>query len=304
MFTRSPLQSNQFFDDYTKSGLFDAEGTSKVAKFYEDEPFPNYNGIETRAAMIEQAELGQYSRAINDLCPKNGSILEIGCGTGQLTNYLAIRPHRKVFGLDLSQASLELAGSFKNKMQLCNAQFLRADIFDHPFKPEAFDLIIANGVLHHTINTWDALRKIEEILKPNGVAVIGLYNKFGRWRTNLIRNFSDSIGRKFVSMLDPLKGRKIKEEALRSWINDQYFHPLERSHTYDECINETKGRTLEIVRFIPDVLNYYPTEEALDLKLTRPLGNYMDRIATQLVQGVLDHADGGLFSVIYRKKPK
>lgn len=301
MFTRQALKANPHFDDYTKSGHFNDEGTSKVANFYEEEPFPNYNGIETRAAMIEQAEVGQYSKAISDLCPKNGSVLEIGCGTGQLTNYLGIRPHRKVIGLDLSQASLELAGSFKAKMHLENVQFIRADLFDHPFKPETFDVVIANGVLHHTISTWDALREIEGILKPNGIAVIGLYNQFGRWRTNLIRKFSNRIGRNLVGLLDPLKGRKIKDDAFRSWVNDQYFHPLERSHTYDECIAQTKGGTLEIVRFIPDVLNFYPTEEFLDLTAKRPIGNYVDRLATQLVQGVIDHADGGLFSVIYRK---
>tara|TARA_B110000438_G_scaffold192908_1_gene184504 strand:+ start:532 stop:1443 length:912 start_codon:yes stop_codon:yes gene_type:complete len=302
MIKRKPESTNIYFDDYIRNFSELADGTKTVAAFYEDEPFPNYNGINSRHLMIQQAELGQYSRAISELCPTDGSFLEIGCGTGQLTNYVGLEPNRIAIGLDLSKASLDLAGAFKLKTSIVNTKFLRADIFDHPFEKDSFDVVVANGVLHHTIDTWQALRQIEEILKPGGYAVIGLYNFYGRWRTNVLRKVSHLLGRRLLTLLDPITNRKLNKNAARSWINDQYFHPLERSHSYDECIKYMNNSALNIVRFIPDPLNFYPQEKKLNLAEERNIGTLFDRFSAQLLQGALDHADGGLFSVIYRKE--
>ena len=45
----------------------------------------------------------------------NTSVLEIGCGTGQLSNYFAINTNNKIVALDPTIESLNLAKNFSNK---------------------------------------------------------------------------------------------------------------------------------------------------------------------------------------------
>ena len=70
-------------------------------------------------------------------------------------------------------------------------------IFKLFFKENTFDVIISNGVLHHTYNPKLAFSKLVRVLKPRGIIVIGLYHRYGRIiqkiRQSLIKNFGDSF---------------------------------------------------------------------------------------------------------------
>ena len=48
---------------------------------------------------------------MNEQIPFNVNVLEVGCGTGQLTNYLGLAS-RNVFGTDMCLNSLKLAEVF------------------------------------------------------------------------------------------------------------------------------------------------------------------------------------------------
>lgn len=301
MYTRNFKKNKSYLDFISQGEKLDPK-TKVVANFYEDEPFPNYDKINSRKEIKNAAEVGQYSKALFDLIPIGGKCLEIGCGTGQLTNYLGLKENISVIGMDLSKKSLEMAAKFKMENSIHNTTFVRADLFDHPFHKEAFDVVIANGVLHHTIDTWRALEKVATLVKNNGYAVIGLYNIYGRWRTNLLRQFSNILGRKLLKIIEPMKNKKQNVNTMNSWINDQYFHPLERSHTYDECLIQGEKLGLSVQRFIPDVKNYMVNDNPLVLSKIRSSGNYIDRLITQIVQGIIENADGGLFVTIYKKE--
>src|SRR5204862_2699765 len=74
--------------------------TDVVQQFYEQTPFPNYEDIDTPRALITKARAGRFARLLNDRIPYDARVVEVGCGTGQLTNFLAIA-HRSVLGVDL-----------------------------------------------------------------------------------------------------------------------------------------------------------------------------------------------------------
>ena len=86
----------------------------------------------------------------------------------------------------------------------------------------------------------------------------------------------------------------------QSWINDQYFHPLEWSHTYDEVLESASKLKLNVSRFIPDVKNF-DVEDELDLSLNKNIGNWLDRFVTQLNMSFVQNADGGLFVAILKE---
>ncbi len=81
--------------------------TEAVKAFYEETPFPNYEDHDSLRSLIEKARRGLYARALDQAIPYNSAVLEVGCGTGQLSNFLGIGC-RNVVGADLCLNSLRL----------------------------------------------------------------------------------------------------------------------------------------------------------------------------------------------------
>ena len=50
--------------------------------------------------LVKKSEMGYYAKFLNDQIPFNVNVLEVGCGTGQLSNYLGLAS-RNVFGTDM-----------------------------------------------------------------------------------------------------------------------------------------------------------------------------------------------------------
>ena len=95
-------------------------------RFYEKTPFPNYDDIDNVRALLEKGRAGTFARLLNDQIPFGASVLEIGCGTGQLTSFLAIA-NRAVLGIDICWNSLNLAEQFKREQDITRATFAQMD---------------------------------------------------------------------------------------------------------------------------------------------------------------------------------
>jgi 2-polyprenyl-3-methyl-5-hydroxy-6-metoxy-1,4-benzoquinol methylase len=94
-------------------------------------------------------------------------ILEIGCGTGEIANFVAKKTKAQVLGIDICKPFIEEA---KKLHLLPNLNFEVLD-FNQPksLSGEKFDYIIGNGILHHLYYDLDAaLQNIRQLLKPNG----------------------------------------------------------------------------------------------------------------------------------------
>jgi uncharacterized protein YbaR (Trm112 family) len=63
--------------------------TKIVKAFYEETPFPNYDEHDSLRSLIEKSRRGLYARVLDESIPYNVDVLEVGCGTGQLTNFPA-----------------------------------------------------------------------------------------------------------------------------------------------------------------------------------------------------------------------
>jgi len=98
-------------------------------------------------------------------------VAEIGCGPGRGTMYLA-REALAVTAVDLSAASLALA-----KGRAPDAHFVRASNLELPFADEQFDLVVSDGVIHHTPDAKTSLAENGRILKRNGHLYLGVYNR-------------------------------------------------------------------------------------------------------------------------------
>ncbi len=107
-------------------------------------------------------------------------VLEIGCGRGEISNYIASKTKNFILGTDICVPFVEIA---KTRYNQDNLKFEVLD-FNQPEKIEnrKFDYIIGNGILHHLYyNIDEALINIKTLLKPGGKLIFlepNIYNPY------------------------------------------------------------------------------------------------------------------------------
>jgi SAM-dependent methyltransferase len=102
--------------------------TEIVKAFYEEHPFPNYDDHESLRSLVSKSRSGLYAKLLGEQLPDNADVLEVGCGTGQLSNFLGITC-RSVTGTDLCLNSLGLAEAFRSSHGLSRVRFLQMNLF-------------------------------------------------------------------------------------------------------------------------------------------------------------------------------
>ena len=240
----------KFFKDIPDLFLEDGNPLTKIqSDFYNDVKFPNYDDVEDFGSLLDKSRRSIFVKKLDDEIPMGSNILEAGCGTGQLSITLS-RYARQIYGIDLSKGSLIEAKQFINSNDIKSVHLFRMNIFKLFFEENTFDVIISNGVLHHTYNPKLAFSKLVRVLKPGGIIVIGLYHRYGRIiqkiRQSLIKNFGDSF-----KFLDKRFRDKISDKKKYAWFLDQYKNPSETTHTYLEVLNWFKVENIEFLSSIP-----------------------------------------------------
>lgn len=112
-----------------------------------------------------QAFVSEYGKDLISLVPKKtGSILDLGCGTGDLTQKLN-EFCNQVIGID---GSKEMIATARSKYP--NLHFDVMDACQIPWQNE-FDVIFSNAVFHWIPNQKLLLEKIIRALKENGLLI-------------------------------------------------------------------------------------------------------------------------------------
>ena len=98
----------------------------------------------------------------------NESVLDIGCGDGEITTLIAGKVNRgRVIGIDSSAEMIALANQRFPSKSHPNLSFIQKDARDIDFDCE-FDLIFSNACLHWITDHFPVLKKIRKSLKPSG----------------------------------------------------------------------------------------------------------------------------------------
>lgn len=104
------------------------------------------------------------------LDPKQ-KVLDIGCGTGGVSNEMAENHQLKVTAIDISEDMVHLAKKLHPRLRV-----LRMDMLKLKFPPKSFDAVFANYSLIHVpdIEIAKSLRQISKVLKPKGLLYLAL----------------------------------------------------------------------------------------------------------------------------------
>lgn len=121
-------------------------------------------------------------RVLDGLLPREGRILDVGCGFGLFSLCFALSaPARRIRGFDLNPRRIAAALHARDALGLTNVEFMRADATRYAFNETGdssgearFDGIITLDLLHH-VSPWakyHLLRCFHRNLAPDGVLVI------------------------------------------------------------------------------------------------------------------------------------
>ena len=108
-------------------------------------------------------------------------------------------------------------------------------------------------------------------------------------------------------LFDPVlrKTDKNSIKKIDAWIKDQYTHPVERSHTFDEVINNFKINNINFYNSFPSC-DFFSDENNQDTSALFKKGNQgkkIDRILAQISMIFNRQGDeGGLYIFLGQKK--
>jgi len=106
---------------------------------------------------------------------KDKIVLDIACGSGYGTDYLAGRGAKEIIGADINEASIRRNQAYYHKT---NLRFQTADALKLPFENNKFDLIISLETIEHfPVDKQDAfLKELKRVLKQDGLVVLSTPN--------------------------------------------------------------------------------------------------------------------------------
>lgn len=104
---------------------------------------------------------------------KGMSLLDVGCGPGNITADLASRlGDGPVIGIDLSEEVIELASSQYDTVTNPNLSFEVGNVYEVDYLDDHFDVVYAHQVLQHLSRPVDALQEMKRVLKPGGTLAV------------------------------------------------------------------------------------------------------------------------------------
>jgi len=274
--------------------------TQAMKSFYEETPFPNYDDLDSASALREKAVRGVFARLLDEQIRFGAKVLEAGCGTGQLSNFLGTTWGRTVIGADMCVNSLTLAERFRRANEIDDVAFLQMNLFRPPFRPESFDLVLCNGVLHHTSDPLLGFQTLAKLVKVGGFCVIGLYNKYSRLTTDWRRLVFRLTANRFQFLDARLRDKAASAVRKHTWFMDQYKNPHESKHTIGEVQRWFEISGFEFLNSIPksDASSFSP-QELLFERQSR--GTKFEHFLVQFGDLLAGGRDGGFFIMIGKR---
>jgi len=108
--------------------------------------------------------------ASKEFLEKDYCLLDFGCGSGTITNKVA-KVVKSIKAIDISSGMLEFAKNQADKNSISNIDYNQVSIFDECFNDKKFDGVVAFNVLHYIDDMPSLMKRINSLLKPNGVFI-------------------------------------------------------------------------------------------------------------------------------------
>ena len=148
----------------------------EVRKFYSTIKFPGLYTIED-ISFYDSQLINPYLKTYDECVKDSYNVLDVGCGSGFIVNFLARRhPNINFDAVDFSD-SIDYAKAFSKSNNIKNIRYFKEDFLTW-YTTHTYDCVISNGVIHHMPRYIEAINKIKQL--STNKLTIGLYNKYGK----------------------------------------------------------------------------------------------------------------------------
>lgn len=133
-------------------------------------------------------------KILNKYLEEGRRTLDIGCGSGAVSLYLASKGLR-VLGIDVSKNSIWVCEVGANQLNLGNRASFKVMDFPIQGPDDRFDFVICSEVLEHIENDRNALKRVCDLLNPRGILVVSVPSlNAPLYRWGLASNFDRKVG--------------------------------------------------------------------------------------------------------------
>ncbi len=214
----------------------------EVKNFYKNIPFNYFNKIEYNLDSICGRNSIREYKDLHSLLSRFkirtriNDVIEFGCGTGLLANSISYYYRKNITAIDYTNLAIATAKKTSQALNL-DVKYILSDIFNY-HEERLYDLVISNGVLHHTYDCKKAFKTISRFIKPGGYIYLGLYHKYGRKpMLQFLQGYNYWHGEQAAYNLFRRMNNHMPDNVHSySWFRDQVLHPKESQHTLSEII--------------------------------------------------------------------
>ena len=136
-----------------------------------------------------------------DVSPQAGdAILDLGCGTGELSAYLAdlVGPEGKVVGVDPDKERLRVAQ--KTHGQVKNLSFVEGSASNFPgIGSESYDIIFSNYVIHWIPDKEEVFKNLFESLKDGGKMAVQYLERLPLFLSTAFKELNPENAERIIS---------------------------------------------------------------------------------------------------------
>jgi len=210
MLTNKKYQEN--FSEILPKAMFDRETREKKAK--------------TMVAVLRDFLDSNFQSLL---------VLDIGCSTGIITNYLA-KYFGKLIGIDIDEKAIKYA---RDNFIKENLVFETGDSMNLNFSQNMFDIVICAHVYEHVPDANRLMQEIHRVLSPGGVCYFAAGNRLNIYEPHYNLPFLSIIPRQLANAYLKIagKGKLYYEKHLTYWELKKIVRNFERIDYTEKVID-------------------------------------------------------------------
>ncbi len=229
------------------------------------------------------SHISRYQFALDIIKDNNfTNILDIACGVGYGTNFLAAKSNASIIGVDISKEALNIANT---KFSHPNIEFRNLDCQDlSSIEDSKFDCIISFETFEHLLNPTLFLNNLFNKLAPSGKLIISTPNKdvSSPEKLDWAYHEKEYKASEFTEMISAVGFRDVMiygqslnsfgqlrlqiREEIYNEIRKIYFNPFIRFGLWMQKIMKGSSRTIPIWKEYAEDFNIIEFGSALNIE--------------------------------------